>query len=156
MSSEPISALPSFTPTDNMLITLVDPSRGVGNKNGQCTRAALLSSGFPYDMVMYVPGAYTASQEMVRFPMVRTVNYAINFAPSRAKCDGAASATATVLIQKSGATIGTITFAAGEMVGTLSGVLAGSFLDTDDFTLIAPAVPDPTLSGVQLTFAGTR
>jgi hypothetical protein len=111
----------------------------------------------PYDIGMFFPGKPVAGATMFRVPLARMVVFSDDFAGSQAKCATAASVSAVFTVKRNDTAIGTITFAAGSLVGTFatSGI-DEMFLATDLLTIIAPAAQDVTLANVGITFAGTR
>jgi hypothetical protein len=114
----------------------------------------------PYDMTTFYPAPPKASAVMLRVAVVRALGFAANFAGSLAVASIGfpATAQAVFLITKNGTTIGTITFAAGAIVGVFASVggLAQTLAVTDILAIIAPATPDATLSEIGFTLAATR
>jgi hypothetical protein len=114
--------------------------------------------GTPFDATMFCPGLLTASVILVRVPVARAVSFAANFAGCVGKASANATASTAFDIQKNGASVGTMTFAAGASSATFVSAAgaAVNFAAGDVLAVIAPATPDTTLADVGLVLAGTR
>lgn len=112
----------------------------------------------PFDVTAFYPGMPSASAKLLRVPIARPVTFAANFANSAGKAGTAATGSTAFDIQKNGASVGTMTFAAGASSATLtsSGGASVAFAAGDVLGVIAPATPDATLADVGLVLAGTR
>jgi hypothetical protein len=113
----------------------------------------------PYDMVVAAAGVPTASQVLLKMTMPRAVTLAANLSGSKpTAADVAATASAVVTINKNGSPAATLTYAAAGTVPTLATTsgAAQSFAVDDVMTVVCPASPDATLSGIYIVLAGTR
>lgn len=112
----------------------------------------------PFDMTGFYPGVPTASAKLLRVPIARAVTFAANFANSVGKASANATGSTAFDIQKNGASVGTMTFAAGASSATFtsSGGAAVDFAAGDVLAVIAPGTPDATLADVGLVLVGTR
>lgn len=108
-----------------------------------------------YDIVAFLPGRPNANQRIVQALFARPVSFAAGFAGSRASCLIAPTAEYVLDIQYNGATIGTITFAAGQTIGAFA---AGSEFTTaagGSLSLVGQPVQDATIADISIAFAGT-
>jgi hypothetical protein len=113
----------------------------------------------PYDMVVAAAGVPTASQVLLKMTMPRAVTLAANLSGSKpTAADVAATASTVVEVKKNGSQVATLTYAAAGTVPTLatSGGSAVSFAVDDILTVVCPASPDATLSGIYIVLAATR
>jgi hypothetical protein len=113
----------------------------------------------PYDMVVAAAGVPTASQVLLKMTMPRAVTLAANLSGSKpTAADVAATASAVVEVKKNGSQVATLTYAISGTVPTLatSGGAAVNFAVDDILTVVCPASPDATLSGIYIVLAGTR
>lgn len=111
----------------------------------------------PFDIHAFYPGVPSASAKVLRTPVARAVTFPDDFAGSYGIASVAATASTAFDIAKNGASVGTMTFAAGATTATFvtSGttvVLAAG----DRISIAAPASPDATLADVGIALAGTR
>lgn len=106
-----------------------------------------------YDMMFAYAGIPTANKVMARIIMVRPATLDINSAGSRGVVGVNPTAAATILVQRNGATIVTISVTIG---GVFSFANAGviTFAAGDVVTLVAQAVPDTTMADISITLAG--
>ncbi len=111
-------------------------------------------AGLPYDISGQSPSAPTASYEMIKVVMVRSVSFASAFALSKATASVSATAYTTFNVNKNASSIGTFYFSTGGSSGTYTGA-GGSFAAGDILTVTAPSSPDATLSGISFNLAGT-
>ena len=113
----------------------------------------------PFDASAFYPGLPSASAILLRVPIARAVTFPANFADSRGSASANATGSTAFDIQKNGgASVGTMTFAAGASTATFtsSGGASVSFAAGDYLSVIAPATPDATLADVGFVLAGTR
>lgn len=132
------------------------------------TKWAAGGSNARYIVACFVPGLMTASQILLDHRVSKAVTFPANFGGylgHTSEARGSANATASTAIDVQRATsaapgtftsVGTITIAAGAMVGTFasSGGAAVSFAQGDTLALIAPATPDATFAGLAATLVG--
>jgi hypothetical protein len=121
-----------------------------------------------YIVACFVPGLMTASQILLDHRVSKAVTFPANFGAylgHTSEARGSANATASTAIDVQRATsaapstftsVGTITIAAGAMVGTFtsSGGAAVSFAQGDTLALVGPATPDGTFAGFAATLVG--
>jgi hypothetical protein len=109
----------------------------------------------PYDLGLFVPGAPTASQVVLRFNVVRAFTLPVSLTGSVATAGAASAATATFTIKQNGTSIGTIVFSTSA-TATFTFAGAVTFAVNDVITVVAPASADATLSDIAINFKGTR
>lgn len=152
---------------ESSLVSILDLADTPSSMSGQAYKALRVVSGESsleftdndYDVHAYVDGTPGASEVMARFPFVRSVRFADDFAGSQAKAGTAAgdSAGAEFLIKKNGTEFGQMTFANGATTATfatdsgLEDFAAGDYLE-----VVAPATPDSTLAGVSFILKGFK
>lgn len=107
-----------------------------------------------YDIAGYTPGIPTASQIVLRLPMVRTVTFDVNMAGSRGSASVAATASTTYIIAQNGTSIGTMTFAIGGTNATFVAATAVTLAIGDVLSVTGPAIVDATLANVGFILAG--
>lgn len=109
-----------------------------------------------YDIAGGIPGTPTASQEVARFDIARSVLFPVSFGGSYWNCDVAPAAQAVFSVGVNGTEIGTIVFAAGATTATFTTVSAGSTQVNagSTLTITAPATADTALSQASGTLAG--
>lgn len=90
-------------------------------------------------------GSPTASQVMMRLPLVRDIYFPANLVGSRMIAGTGATGSTVFSIQRNGVQAFTATFGAGQSVATFSGS-AVTFQDGDILTIVAPGSPDATLA----------
>lgn len=112
----------------------------------------------PFDVTAFYPGTPTASAILLRVPLARAVTFPGNFANSRGSASANATGSTAFDVQKNGASVGTMTFAAGASTATFtsSGGAVVDFAAGDYLSVIAPATPDAALADVGFVLAGTR
>jgi len=109
------------------------------------------------DMYMYRAGTYSNSQELTRITPSRNVTLPVNLTASVATCDVAPAVNVTVTINKNGASVGTVNFAAGSTTGTFTFASSVSLNGTGDvITLVAPSTADVNFAGASITLWATR
>lgn len=112
--------------------------------------------GVPFDVPTYFIGKPIASQEFLRFMVVRPFTLPINLTGSLGKARVAATASTTFTINQNGGSIGTFNFAAAATVATFSFAAAVTFAVGDIITIASPGVADATLQDIALNLKGTR
>jgi hypothetical protein len=112
----------------------------------------------PFDIHSFYPAKPTASTILLRVPVARIVTFPANFAGSYFTATENATATTVFDIQKNGASIGSISIAAGTTTATFtsSGGAIQTFAAGDVISIIAPATPDATLTNIGIVLSGTR
>jgi hypothetical protein len=107
----------------------------------------------------YVSGSWAgspgASQVIERYIFATPVTFPAGLAGSYGTAGIAATASASFAIQKNGATIGTMAFAASATSASFTMAGATSFAGGDVLTILAPASPDATLANLAWTLAGS-
>lgn len=107
-----------------------------------------------YDIAGSAIGQPTAGAIVMRFAVVRPFYFRAQFADSQGVAEVVPTADATFEIQRNDITIGTMTFPAGQEFATFSLATEEHFAIRDSLTVVAPAVQDTTLSGVEWTLVG--
>jgi hypothetical protein len=110
----------------------------------------------PYDLAATYPGAPAASALMLRIPLARAVVFPAGLTGSRGTATANATGTTVFNIQLNGATVGTMTFAAGASTATFTAASAIGAVAGDVISVLAPATPDATLTDVGFVLSGTR
>lgn len=119
--------------------------------------AALNDQATAYDITLWQEGVAAASQIMLKVKLPRAVSFPASFSGSTvAPADVPATGSTVFSIKKNGTEIGTLTYGAGSNVGTFYSVGAWSFAIGDVLTIVAPSVPDATLSGIAVCLKGTK
>jgi hypothetical protein len=106
-----------------------------------------------YDIAAPLEGKPTASQKLLMFAAPRALTI-LNVPASgahRALADTAATASTTFTIKQGSTTVGSIVFAAGSAVGTVSLTATVNLAAGDKLTIVAPASPDATLADLYVT-----
>jgi hypothetical protein len=103
----------------------------------------------------FLNGRPTANLVMQRFVFANPVTFPAGLSGSRGTAGVAATANAIFTVQKNGAAVGMMTFAAAATSATFTMAAATIFDAGDVLTLVAPAAPDATLADLAWTFAGT-
>lgn len=118
-------------------------------------RSSSGSSSQPFDLTVFYPGVPTASVIVTRVPVARTITFPASLSGSVGKASVAATAQTDFDVQKNGASVGTMRFAAAATSATF--ISAGFSLAAGDIlAIIAPASPDATLANIGAVLAGTR
>lgn len=116
----------------------------------------LTSSGWDvYDVALYVEGAPTASERVVRFVATRPLTLPANLQGSLAVAGTGAAGTVAFDLAVNGAALGSITFAASP-AGTMPVVPSTALQPGDVLTLTAPASPDATLADIAFNLSFFR
>lgn len=110
----------------------------------------------PYDIGLYIPGLPADGTEVLKFVAVRDFDLADDFAGSRGHVGVNPTATAAFDVKKNGTSIGSISISTGGVLTFATTGGAASFTAGDYLQLVNPTPQDATLSGVGITFAGTR
>ena len=111
----------------------------------------------PYTLSTGVQGRPDGAAVLFRFPVVDNFSFAVDMANSRGVLGVAPNASAIFSLQKNAVQFGTLTFLAGQTVGTFLAALATSFVaGVDILTVVAPNPQDLLLGDLGLTLAGTR
>jgi hypothetical protein len=113
-----------------------------------------LSSGV-YDVGAYVEGMVTPSEVVWKFVSPRAWTLPSG-SPGYVKAGVAAAAATTFVLSKNGTQIGTLSFAAAAVIGTVTITTSTAIAAGDVLTLTAPASPDTALQDMAFTLAGTR
>lgn len=141
------------TLTGNELVEVVQ-----GGNSRKATVGALAGApGAPVDIGTYISGSPSANEVVLSYVFTRAVTFADEFAGSQAKAGAAATGSTTFIVQKNGASVGTIVFAASGTTGTFATTgTTVAFAAGDVLSLVAPATPDTTLANISVTFTGVR
>lgn len=121
-----------------------------------------------YIIGCFVPGVLTASQQLLLHRFSKAVTIPANFGgylghASEARGTANATASTAIAVQKATSAapgtfsnVGTVTIAAGALVGTFatSGGADVAFAQGDTLALVAPASPDATFAGFSATLVG--
>jgi hypothetical protein len=150
---------PNATPT--AFIGLIDAPASYTGQAGKDVRVKSDGSGLefyspPYDVGAMVKGQPEASAAVLHYVFPRAVSFPAGLASSQGRAGTAATAQADFTIQKNGAGIGTLRFAAGATVATFILAAATTFAAGDVLQVLAPAPPDATLADITFSLAGTR
>ncbi|NMF98382.1 hypothetical protein GPA27_13405 [Aromatoleum toluolicum] len=115
-------------------------------------------AGQPYVMGTTYNGKPAASVLLLRhvIPTGITVTLAAAMAGSQGKAGTAATAQTDFDVQKNGASVGTIRFAAAGTVPTFIMASQTSLAAGDSIDIVAPGTQDATLADIGLTIFGTR
>jgi hypothetical protein len=130
--------------------------------------AASASSNPRYIVGCFSPGVLVDNQMLLSYPLTKGVTFPGNFGTylghtSFARGTAVTTSSITINARKATAaaptaftTIGTITFAAGALLGVLAttGGAAVSFNQGDTLALVAPATHDTTFAGFSATLVG--
>jgi hypothetical protein len=114
---------------------------------GKASVPSTVSGGFS--------GTATANQVVQRYVFAGTVTFPVGFAGSQGTAGMAATASTTFDVQKNGASVGSMIFAASATAATFAMPAATAFMTGDVLTLVAPPTPDPTLANLAWTFVGS-
>jgi hypothetical protein len=99
-------------------------------------------------------GRPTANLVLQSFVCPDSVAVPAGFTGSRATAGTAATATADFNIQKNGTDIGTMSFAQATTTATFTASMGTVFVPGDVLTIVAPSMPDPTISNIAWTIVG--
>ena len=112
------------------------------------------STSEPYDVLCFYPGL--PSGTALRLVVPRVVQFASGLPGSFADVDVGATVPVSFTITQNGATIGTVSFAAGALTGTFNFSAAITFAAGDILRIVGPTASDATLSNLSITLVGTR
>jgi hypothetical protein len=104
----------------------------------------------------FFPGAGVASATMLVHVFAEAVDFPSGLTASQGTAETAATAQTDYDIQKNGASVGTMRFAAAASTATFIMASATSFAAGDKLQLIAPGTLDSTLADVSMTLRGIR
>ena len=119
-----------------------------------------------YIVSAFAPGLMTANQKLLFHPFSKAVTLPANLGAylghtTKAVASAAASGTTTITLAKAAAgtptsfsNVATITFSAGQVIGTMSTQSAISFAQGDILRVAGPGSPDASLSDFALTLVG--
>jgi hypothetical protein len=114
------------------------------------------SAAQPFDLTAFYPGVPSASAIVTRVPVARAVTFPSALAGSIGKARVAATAQTVFDVQKNGASVGSITFAAAATSATFAAASAITLAAGDILSIHAPATADATLADIGIVLAGTR
>lgn len=100
-------------------------------------------------------GVPTANEVMQRYVFAGTVAFPAGLVGSQGIAGIAATASTTYNIQKNGANVGSMMFAASATSATFAMPATTTFMAGDILTVVAPLTPDPTLANLAWTFIGS-
>ena len=112
--------------------------------------------GPPYDIGVYFPGQPEAGATLLQLVASRPFTLPADLTDSQGYAGAAPTAQADLDIQKNGASIGTITFAAAASTATFAFASEVAFAAGDRLTVLAPGSQDASLADISITFKGTR
>lgn len=127
----------------------VSAQAGVVSVNGQTGAVAT-----PYDIGGAAFGTIKANAVVYRYLAPRTVHIAANAPGSLAKCAVAATATTTLTVSVNDVAVGSISFAPGNLLATIS-FTQTTLTPGDVLSVTGPATADATLANLVWTFVGT-
>lgn len=110
----------------------------------------------PYDIGLYLPGQPDAGGTLLQFVAPRAFTLPEKLAGSQGYAGTAPAAQADFDIQKNGASIGTMSFAASSSTATFTFASETAFAAGDRLSVIAPGMQDASLAELSVTFKGTR
>ena len=144
-----------FTAGRTPLYSIVTGASGVVSY--QDFRSFLYQAAFqPYDLSAMYPGIPTPSVLMLRIPLSRNVLFPAGLTGSRGTATANATGTTSFDIALNGATVATMTFAAGASTATFTAASAINAVAGDILSITAPSSPDATLADVGFVLSGTR
>jgi hypothetical protein len=112
--------------------------------------------GAPYDVGVYFPGQPEAGATLLQFVASRAFTLPADLTDSQGYAGAAPTAQADLDLQKNGASIGTISFAAAASTATFTFASEVAFAAGDRLTVLAPGSQDASLADISITFKGTR
>lgn len=155
--------LSSFT-NDTNFITLADvPTElpvseagylnndGAGNLSWQPVSVGPAGPN-PYDMYVWFPYKVSADRVLLNAIIARSIEIT---GTGYASASVPPTNDITLDIRQNGFSIGTVSYLAETVVGTVS-CSTTTFAEGDVLAVVAPSVTDPTLSGISITIKGTR
>lgn len=108
------------------------------------------------DIVFFYPGSPTASQILFYMESVRSFHLPASLTGSRFRALVAPTSSVTLTLKKNGTSIGTLTWAAGQNVPTVTFASQVTFSVGDTFTVEAPSAEDTTFSQISVNLYGSR
>ena len=112
--------------------------------------------GAPYDIGVYFPGQPEAGATLLQLVAPRAFTLPADLTDSQGYAGTAPTAQADLDIQKNGASISTIIFAASANTATFAFASEAAFTAGDRLTVLAPGNQDASLADISITFKGTR
>jgi hypothetical protein len=113
----------------------------------------LVPTTTPYDLYASFEGIPSSARVCARFVCGRNLTMPAALVGSRSTADIAATASTVFTITKNGTQFGSITYAAGSITGVFTGS-STTFVPGDKISIIAPIVPDTTLSSLSFVLVG--
>jgi len=110
----------------------------------------------PFDLGLHLSDLSTGGALLAEIVLARPVDFPAAFTGSTGYARIAATGETVLDVQKNGAAIGTVTFAAAGFTPVFALASATSFAAGDRLGVLNEDPADATLAGVSLTFAGTR
>lgn len=110
----------------------------------------------PYDVYADRDGLPGDGASFMAVTFLRPVSFPADLAGSLFGADGAATGDAVFDVQKEGSSVGSITYGDGTATGTASVSGGVSFAAGETLRVVAPSPQNSTLSGVRMSFKGTR
>lgn len=110
----------------------------------------------PYDIAIFVPDKPGDGETIYARRLTRAVTFPAGLTDSKGGSEIAATSSFTVSIRKNGTQFGTGTIGASGTTMSFSAASETVFAAGDKLTVIAPSPQDATLSGLDMTLAGTR
>ncbi|MFN4282370.1 MAG: hypothetical protein ACK4NA_07005 [Alphaproteobacteria bacterium] len=109
----------------------------------------------PADFAFAKAGAPAASEVLLRTVVARRSRLKVDLAGSQGTAGAAATAETDLDVQRNGASIGTIRFAASASAAVFIAASETVLEPGDLLEVVAPASPDATLADIAITLAGT-
>jgi hypothetical protein len=108
-----------------------------------------------YGIVLFYPGQPDGDELMLLHALSQAVKFSAGLVDSKAVSVTAATAETIFSIAHDGTEVATVTFAAGQSVGTFTAAASFVIPVNGKFTITAPTVPDATLADITFTVVGT-
>jgi hypothetical protein len=108
-----------------------------------------------YDFTGFVSGKPAASAVVFFTKAGRSFIIPAGLGSTQVEARVAATAQTVFTLNKNGTAFGTITFAPGAIIPTLSAINITTFVPGDKFTIVAPATADATLADIAMTIIAT-
>jgi len=125
----------------------VVPTQYTLTGNGVSAQPTTISGGFS--------GAPAAGQQIFRYVLAGPVVFPAGLSGSYGSAGAAATAQATFQIDKNGAAVGTMVFAAGAATASFTMASSTAFQAGDVLTIIAPSPADATLANLAWSLVGS-
>lgn len=139
---------------DHMNAPLSQLDTSLGEVSGEVRRAH--SGEKSYDIGLSYEGSPGAGDTILRFPMVRNINFDIDISGSQAIAGTTATGQAVFSIKKAGVEFATLTWEAGQGSGTFSGESTTFTGSGEVLTIDAPNPADATLADLGIALKGYR